>query len=77
MQEQFTEASIQIDNMERIMNLFGNFDQNLKVIEDEFNIDIIVREGEVKIVGQENAVAMAERTLNTLMKMQENGEAVT
>ncbi|HNR05417.1 MAG TPA: phosphate starvation-inducible protein PhoH, partial [Bacillota bacterium] len=65
MQEQFTEASIQIDNMERIMNLFGNFDQNLKVIEDEFNIDIIVREGEVKIVGQENAVAMAERTLNT------------
>ncbi len=77
MQEQFTEASIQIDNMERIMNLFGNFDQNLKVIEDEFNIDIIVREGEVKIVGQENAVAMAERTLNTLMKIQENGEAVT
>jgi len=63
--------------MERIMNLFGNFDQNLKVIEDEFNIDIIVREGEIKIVGQENAVAMAERTLNMLMKMQENDEAIT
>ncbi|HRU41515.1 MAG TPA: PhoH family protein [Candidatus Diapherotrites archaeon] len=63
--------------MERIMNLFGNFDQNLKVIEDEFDIDIIVREGEIKIVGQENAVAMAERTLNTLMEMQQNGEAVT
>ena len=77
MQEQFTEASIQIDNMERIMNLFGNFDQNLKVIEDEFDIDIIVREGEIKIVGQENAVAMAERTLNILMEMQQNGEAVT
>ena len=77
MQEQFTEASIQIDNMERIMNLFGNFDQNLKVIEDEFDIDIIVREGEIKIVGQENAVAMADRTLNILMEMQQNGEAVT
>ena len=77
MQEQFTEASIQIDNMERIMNLFGNFDQNLKVIEDEFDIDIIVREGEIKIVGQENAVAMAERTLNILMEMQQNGESVT
>jgi len=63
--------------MERIMNLFGNFDQNLKVIEDEFDIDIIVREGEIKIVGQENAVAMAERTLNILMEMQQNGEAVT
>jgi len=77
LQEQFTEASIQIDNMERIMNLFGNFDQNLKVIEDEFDIDIIVREGEIKIVGQENAVAMADRTLNILMEMQQNGEAVT
>ncbi|HOS69039.1 MAG TPA: PhoH family protein [Bacillota bacterium] len=63
--------------MERIMNLFGNFDQNLKVIEDEFDIDIIVREGEIKIVGQENAVAMADRTLNILMEMQQNGEAVT
>ncbi|MGI6585954.1 MAG: PhoH family protein [Gracilibacteraceae bacterium] len=63
--------------MERIMNLFGNFDRNLKVIEEEFNVDIIAREGGVKIVGQENDVAMAKKTLDILTKMQENGESVT
>lgn len=77
MQGNYTEANIEIDNMERIMNLFGNFDRNLKVIEEEFNVDIIAREGGVKIVGQENGVAMAKKTLDILTKMQENGEAVT
>ena len=77
MQGNHTEANIEIDNMERIMNLFGNFDRNLKVIEEEFNVDIIAREGGVKIVGQENGVAMAKKTLDILTKMQENGEAVT
>lgn len=77
MQENFTEENIHIDNMESIMSLFGNFDRNLKVIEDEFKVNIIAREGEVKIVGEENDVAMAKKTLNILMKMQENGETVT
>jgi phosphate starvation-inducible PhoH-like protein len=63
--------------MEKIMNIFGNFDQNLKVIEDEFDVDIILREGNVKIVGEEDGVGMAEKTFNILMKMQENGEDVT
>lgn len=77
MQENFSEDNIQINNMESIMNIFGNFDKNLKVIENEFNVDIIVREGEVKIVGKDNNVGMAKKTLNILMKMQENGEPVT
>jgi phosphate starvation-inducible PhoH-like protein len=77
LQGNHTEANIEIDNMERIMNLFGNFDRNLKVIEEEFNVDIIAREGGVKIVGQENDVAMAKKTLDILTKMQENGESVT
>jgi phosphate starvation-inducible PhoH-like protein len=63
--------------MESIMSLFGSFDRNLRVIEDEFNVNIIAREGEVKIVGEENGVTMAKKTLSILMKMQENGETVT
>jgi phosphate starvation-inducible PhoH-like protein len=63
--------------MEKIMNLFGNFDQNLKVIEDEFNTDIIVREGEVRIVGEEKAVGMVKKTIDMLLRMQEAGEIIT
>lgn len=77
MAENIIESSIQIHDMEKIMNLFGNFDQNLKVIEDEFNADIIVREGEIKIIGEEKAVGMVRKTLDKLMKMQEAGEIIT
>ena len=77
MPENVIETNIQIDDMEKIMNLFGNFDQNLKVIENEFNADIIVREGEVKIVGEEKAVGMLKKTLDILLKMQEAGEIIT
>ena len=77
MPENVIETNIQIDDMEKIMNLFGNFDQNLKVIENEFNADIIVREGQVKIVGEEKAVGMLKKTLDILLKMQETGEIIT
>ncbi|HYE81174.1 MAG TPA: PhoH family protein [Clostridia bacterium] len=63
--------------MEKIMNLFGDYDQNLKAIEDEFNADIIVREGDLKIVGEEKAVSMVRKTLDILLKMQEAGEIIT
>lgn len=71
------ESNVQIEDMEKIKALFGNFDQNLKAIEDEFNADIIVREGEVKIVGEEKAVGMVKKTLDRLLKMQEAGEIIT
>lgn len=77
MPENIIESSIQINNTEKIMNLFGDFDQNLKVIEDEFDADIIVREGEVKIIGEEKAVGMVKKTLDILLKMQAAGEIIT
>lgn len=77
MAESFIESSIQIDDMEKMKNVFGNFDQNLRIIEDEFNVDIIMREDEVKILGSEPANGMARKTLDILLNMQENGEVIS
>jgi len=71
------ESNILIDDMGRIMNLFGNYDQNIKAIEDEFNVDIIAREGDLKIIGEEKAVGMVKKTLDVLLKKQEAGEIIT
>lgn len=71
------ESGIQIDDMEKIMNLFGDYDQNLKAIEEEFKVDIIVREGDLKIIGEEKAVGMVRKTLDILLKKQEAGEVIT
>lgn len=77
MTESFIESSIKIDDMEKIKSLFGNFDQNLRIIEDEFNVDIIIREDEVKVIGSEPAVGMARKTLDILLNMQDAGEVIS
>lgn len=77
MAQNIIESSIQIDDTKKIMNIFGEFDRNLKIIEDEFGVDIIVREGEIKIVGLDSAIDMVKRTLDILLDMQETGEIVT
>lgn len=77
MAQNIIEYSMQIDDTQKIMNLFGDYDQNLKVIEDEFGVDIIAREGEVKIIGEEKVVGMAKNTLEILLKMQEAGDVIT
>ena len=77
MAQSIIESNILIDDMGRIMNLFGNYDQNIKAIEDEFNVDIIAREGDLKIIGEEKAVGMVKKTLDVLLKKQEAGEIIT
>ncbi len=71
------ESSIEILEMDKIMSLFGNFDQNLKIIEEAFGADIIVREGEVRIVGEEAMVLLVRKTIDTLLKAQGEGEVIS
>lgn len=77
MEQNMIESNILIEDMEKVMNIFGDFDQNLKVIEDELGADIIIREGEIKIVGEEKAVNMTRKVFDVLMKMQQDGEMIT
>lgn len=49
--------------------LFGNEDQNVKIIEEHFGVNIICRGTEVKISGESKAVDLAKRTIDTLLTM--------
>ena len=39
--------------------LFGNFDENIKLIEDTLKIDVILREGNIVLMGEEKNVNQA------------------
>lgn len=65
---------MQIDNFQYMMELFGNFDENVKMIEDSLKVDIIARGNEVKIKGDEERVKLAERLINNLIGMLKKGE---
>lgn len=69
-----SEASIQINNFQHIMELFGSFDENVKMIEESLGVNIIARGNELKIHGNEDRVKHAEKLINNLLEMVSRGE---
>lgn len=60
---------MQIEQIEYVLVLFGNADQNIKIIEEHFGVNIVCRGTEVKITGESEAVSKAQRTIDTLLAM--------
>jgi phosphate starvation-inducible PhoH-like protein len=71
-----TERIIDIDNIEILMALFGNFDQNIKFIEEEVGVQIIARETQLRIIGEETTVKLASNVIEKLLEMIHNKETL-
>lgn len=71
------EQRISIDRMEQAAALFGSFDENIKLIEKEYSVTVVARDGEVKVSGEPESVERAVRVVNSLLALLERGEALT
>ncbi len=71
-----TEQLIQVDRMENIINVFGSFDQNLRIIESELGVSVIDRDDQLKIQGEAEAVMLATRAIEGLLSLAGRGEAI-
>lgn len=56
--------------------LFGNFDENVKLIEDALSIDVILREGNIVLMGEEENVDSALKLMNELHQSVANGKTL-
>ena len=56
--------------------LFGNFDENIKLIENALNIDVILREGNIVLMGEEKNVDLSLRLMNELHDTVLNGKSL-
>lgn len=70
------ERIIELGDNELISNIFGNFDENVKMIERKFSVSITNRNGAVKISGDEDKTELAMKTLEGLAELARNGEQV-
>jgi phosphate starvation-inducible PhoH-like protein len=70
------ERIIDINSIETLMTLFGNFDQNIRFIEEETGVHIIARETQLRIVGEEADVQLAFNVIHKLLDMIHNGETL-
>ena len=71
------EQTFSIDRMEHAVSLFGSFDENIKLIEKEFQVKVICRGSELKIQGDEENVDKAKRAINSLLTFINKGETLT
>jgi len=62
--------------MEHIINVFGSFDENLRIIEQELDVKVLDRDSELKITGEAENVMHAERAIDGLLSLAMKGENI-
>ncbi|MFQ9952169.1 MAG: PhoH family protein, partial [Clostridium sp.] len=72
-----TEQLINIDRMEQAAALFGNFDENIRLIENEYMVDVISRGSELKVSGEAENVSKACRVISSLLSLINRGETLS
>lgn len=71
------EKRVKIQNISDAIILFGNFDENIKLIEKEFCVNILNRSDEVKITGSNEDVDKAGDVVIKLLELIEKKESIT
>lgn len=72
-----TEISINVDRIENIINVFGSFDENLRIIENEFEVKVTDRDSVLKITGEAESAMYAEKAIEGLMYLASRGENIS
>lgn len=71
------EQLVNIDRMEHALALFGSFDENVRLIEQQYHVTITCRDTEIKVFGDEEGVSLAIRTITGLLSLINKGEAIS
>lgn len=71
------EKSLVVTNMNHMLNLFGSYDENIRLIQDELGVTVITRGSDIKITGNQQDVEKAYSCLTSLLKISENGDDIT
>lgn len=71
------EHIIEVERMEQAVSLFGSYDANTRLIEQAYGVNILIRDTEIKISGEQPGVMMAAKAVNGLLHLIERGEQLT
>ena len=70
------EQRIEIERMEEAVNIFGSFDENIRLLEQELHVQVTSREGELVIRGDVEDTIMAAKAINALLNLSSRGETI-
>ena len=70
------EQRISMERMEEAINLFGSFDENIRLLESELHVTVVNRGGELSISGDVENVMLATKAVEALLTLSAKGEVI-
>ena len=68
------EKTVSVENAEQLSELFGQLDGNIGRIKKQYNVNIVSRDGDVKIIGDEQSVSDAQKAVQALLRISGKGQ---
>ena len=70
------EQRISIERLEQAVNLFGSFDGNIRLLEQEFSVSVTNRDGELRVNGDVENTVLAAKAIQALLTLSSRGESI-
>ena len=71
------EQTISIERIEDVIDIFGSFDENIKLIEHELDVSVVSRDDQLKISGEAENVHYAVKAVQGLLGLAGRKETIT
>ncbi|MBQ7783823.1 MAG: PhoH family protein [Oscillospiraceae bacterium] len=70
------EATVNVSSMNSIITLFGKFDENVNILQRQYDVAILSRGNDIRISGSEDNVNRAKAAVEALAAMADKGETI-
>mgnify|MGYP000634890035 CR=1 FL=1 len=70
------ECTVNVENIDQIIALFGNFDENINILQRMYGVAILSRGNDIRISGEEANVEKAKNAVNALIELIKKGETI-
>ena len=70
------EQRISIERLEQAVNIFGSFDENIRLLEQEFSVSVVNRDGELRVEGEVEDTMLAVKAIQALLTLSSRGENI-
>lgn len=67
------EKRIAMEDMDTVLALFGNADENMRLLEKAFGVTLLCRGTEIKLSGDDERVAAAEKAVDAMLTLHAGG----
>lgn len=70
------ETVINLENTDQALTLFGNYDENINLLQRQYNVAVLNRGSDIRISGGETDVSKAKSAVEALVELIKRGESI-